>query len=178
MHAIKRSSRRASLAVALWLALIFLTSSTVVPFEVFVNFVQGLTDNAAIKEWFPRFWLVGWVVFVKGWHAAEYAILTVLAAYVARKVTPWSYRSAVGAALLLAALYAVSDEWHQTFVPGRGGNVRDVIIDIAGAATAASILLWREARRVRSLAALAVVTAAAAGDQEDELITAYIRVTE
>ena len=35
--------------------------------------------------------------------------------------------------LLFCALYAVSDEIHQTFVPGRAGMVRDVILDTCGA---------------------------------------------
>jgi len=33
----------------------------------------------------------------------------------------------------ICVLYAVSDEVHQLFVPGRGGQVRDVFIDSAGA---------------------------------------------
>ena len=30
-------------------------------------------------------------------------------------------------------LYAISDEVHQLFVPGRGGQVKDIVIDSAGA---------------------------------------------
>ena len=37
-------------------------------------------------------------------------------------------------ALALAALYAASDEIHQTFVPSRQGSVWDVLLDTAGAA--------------------------------------------
>ncbi len=33
---------------------------------------------------------------------------------------------------VLSFLYAASDEFHQTFVPGRHGCVRDVLIDAAG----------------------------------------------
>ena len=35
--------------------------------------------------------------------------------------------------LLICVLYAMSDEWHQMFVPGRGPQVKDVLIDSAGA---------------------------------------------
>jgi len=35
---------------------------------------------------------------------------------------------------MATALYAVSDEIHQKFVPGRSGELRDVLIDSAGAA--------------------------------------------
>lgn len=34
----------------------------------------------------------------------------------------------------IAMLYACTDELHQVFVPGRSGEVRDVLIDTAGAA--------------------------------------------
>lgn len=36
-------------------------------------------------------------------------------------------------AMVICVLFAVTDELHQLFVPGRGGQVRDVIIDCAGA---------------------------------------------
>ena len=42
---------------------------------------------------------------------------------------------------LTGVLYAVSDEIHQTFVPGRAGQIRDVLIDSCG--VLAGILLAR-----------------------------------
>ena len=36
-------------------------------------------------------------------------------------------------AAIFAVLYAASDEFHQLFVPGRAGSIRDVIIDGTGA---------------------------------------------
>lgn len=47
-------------------------------------------------------------------------------------------------------LYACSDEWHQTFVPGRSGELRDVGIDAIGfgsAAAVVSLFIWRFRRR-------------------------------
>ena len=38
-------------------------------------------------------------------------------------------------ALLICFLYGVSDEVHQLYVPGRGGQVSDVLLDTAGAFT-------------------------------------------
>lgn len=38
-------------------------------------------------------------------------------------------------ALLLSIMYAVTDEVHQLFIPGRSGEVRDVLIDSMGALT-------------------------------------------
>lgn len=46
----------------------------------------------------------------------------------------------------LTTLYAVSDEWHQTLVPGRGASAEDVALDAAGAALA--LLIWAGARQV------------------------------
>jgi VanZ family protein len=36
----------------------------------------------------------------------------------------------------LAVVYALSDEYHQTFVPGRNGNLFDVAVDGVGACAA------------------------------------------
>lgn len=44
-------------------------------------------------------------------------------------------------AVLLAVAYGVSDEWHQSFVPGRSSDLADVLADALGAATAAG-LAW------------------------------------
>jgi VanZ family protein len=51
-------------------------------------------------------------------------------------------------ALTAAAIYAVTDELHQSFVPSRVGSAYDVLIDTAGAATA--LLLIQEWRRRRA----------------------------
>ncbi len=56
-------------------------------------------------------------------HVIEYAILGVL-------LVRATQRPAV--AVALGTLYAVSDEIHQTFVRGREGRPRDVVIDTAG----------------------------------------------
>jgi VanZ family protein len=54
-------------------------------------------------------------------------------------------RRQLAGAAVLAALYAISDEFHQTFVPGRSGAPRDVAIDLIGIA-AGLALLHRNAR--------------------------------
>lgn len=42
----------------------------------------------------------------------------------------------------LAVFYACGDEWHQSFVPGRGAAISDVGIDASGAALAALVLAY------------------------------------
>jgi VanZ family protein len=51
----------------------------------------------------------------------------------------------------LTALYAVSDEVHQLFVPGREGRILDVVFDSLGATISLSLLwLWFRLRAVPS----------------------------
>ena len=49
-------------------------------------------------------------------------------------------------AVAITLLYAVSDEFHQTFVEGRHGTPVDVLIDAAGVAIAVMIHSRRKAR--------------------------------
>ncbi|MHB1244585.1 MAG: VanZ family protein [Gaiellaceae bacterium] len=68
-------------------------------------------------------------------HAAEFAVLGAL------------LQRALGsarAAVLLGIAYAVSDELHQVFVPGRLGSPVDVAIDAVG--VSAGVFLWRRYR--------------------------------
>ena len=43
--------------------------------------------------------------------------------------------------LLFCALYAITDEIHQTFISGRSGEIRDVLIDSLGALTGILLIL-------------------------------------
>ena len=47
----------------------------------------------------------------------------------------------------LAVIYALSDEYHQTFVPGRNGNLFDVAVDGVGACVAMWLDWWLARRR-------------------------------
>ena len=55
-----------------------------------------------------------------------------------RNQRPWM-RTALPP-LVIAALYACSDEWHQSFVPGRTSTVFDVLIDSLGACVALAVI--------------------------------------
>lgn len=73
-------------------------------------------------------------------HATEYAMLGFLLANALQRTRrPGRHGKQmrklpqVMMSTLLCALYAVSDEVHQLFVPGRAGMVTDVLIDTAGA---------------------------------------------
>ena len=105
------------LPVILWAALIFALSS-----------VPDLGTG-----------LGGWdLVLRKLAHAAEYAILGALLVRATGRA---------GLAFGLGALYALSDEIHQNFVPGRHGAPLDVAIDAVGVAV--GIVLWQSVRTRR-----------------------------
>lgn len=81
----------------------------------------------------------------KSAHVTAFGILAVL---VFRALVPrrWAY---VGA-WAFAAVYAATDEWHQSFEPRRTAAVTDVAIDASGALLAlAAVWMWRWVRHVR-----------------------------
>ncbi len=71
-------------------------------------------------------------------HATEYAVLGALLVRATGRA---------GLAMAVGALYAASDELHQTFVPGRMGAPLDVVIDVVG--VVCGVLLWQAARARR-----------------------------
>jgi VanZ family protein len=94
-------------------------------------------------ERFSLFWGIAWFGVVKGWHFAEFAILTFLTA---RVIQWWRGRldtKSIAIAMLVCVLFAASDEWHQTFVPDRFGTFQDVLIDSLGVFAAGTYLLHR-----------------------------------
>ncbi len=93
--------------------------------------------------------LFGHFIIRKTAHFVEYAVLALLAARaflsssheVLRR--QWFFIS-----FALVAIYALFDEFHQSFVATRTGSIYDSLIDMAGGATALTLLyLWRALRR-------------------------------
>lgn len=70
----------------------------------------------------------------KNAHALEFGVLSILVA-----LTFFTYnkkgKNVISTILLIVLLYAISDEYHQLYVPGRGSSVKDVAIDFLGAVT-------------------------------------------
>jgi len=87
------------------------------------------------------------VVVKKLGHMAEYGILAALSLWALGGVSSSIPRSHFLCAFALTALYAVSDELHQRFVPGRNPRPLDVAFDVAGAALA--LLGMARVRRAR-----------------------------
>lgn len=76
-------------------------------------------------------------LFKKSAHFSVYGVLAVLWWRVL-PARPASWRWA----WLLTVLYAISDEFHQSYVALRHPAARDVIIDACGAATALALVWW------------------------------------
>lgn len=68
----------------------------------------------------------------KSAHFFTYLILSLLVLNAVRKSGVFGIKSFT-ISLAICALYAISDETHQLFVPGRGGQATDVLIDTFGA---------------------------------------------
>jgi len=75
----------------------------------------------------------------KSFHVIEYFILAVLFFLSFSQSRPITKALVFSAAL--SFFYAISDEWHQTFVFGREGTIRDVAIDLIGIALAVIFII-------------------------------------
>jgi VanZ family protein len=87
----------------------------------------------------------------KSAHLTEYAIFGFLlwrAFTTSTNLTGRRLAWGSAAALLVAALYACTDEYHQSFVPGRTSSIRDVAIDTVGAAVAIGVCGALKARGI------------------------------
>lgn len=77
----------------------------------------------------------------KSAHLTEYAIFSLFLYYAFEGSEPhaWRLRRAI-LAIIVAALYSLTDEFHQAFVPGRTASVVDCGIDTLGATTGILVL--------------------------------------
>ncbi len=65
-------------------------------------------------------------------HIAEFAILAVLANWAFKTIEGLTVRALWILVLVFTTLYAISDEVHQAFTPGRAPSLEDVIFDAVG----------------------------------------------
>ena len=112
------------MAVVLWMALIFFLSSQSRLPMLRLGWAEALQDVAG--------------------HFVAFGVLAILFAWAlggSGVAHPgwWSFA--------LVLLYALSDEFHQSFVPGRHPDVLDIATDAAGAACALLLLRYLRLRR-------------------------------
>lgn len=99
-----------------------------------------LPGVALLPDWLSHDWLH---------HGAAYAGLAVVTL---RAVAAGDWRRVTRATLLaawaIAVAYGISDEFHQSFVPGRTPDARDLLADAAGAALGlGAVWAWGIIRR-------------------------------
>jgi VanZ family protein len=122
------------LPLLIWLSVIFLGSTSVMSAEHTSRYIvpfllrlkPGMSPNTI--------WTI-LVVVRKCAHVIEYSVLALLSWRALRSVPSLGTKSSMvfGAVLLGCALFAASDEFHQTFVKSRTPSVRDVLLDVFGA---------------------------------------------
>ena len=87
---------------------------------------------------------VDWHLFDKLYHVLEYTVLGILVAHAFVNASfnifrraPWIF------SFLFVILYGASDEWHQSFVPGRVVSILDWTADcLGGFLGVVSMYLW------------------------------------
>lgn len=133
------------LPLLVWMALIFVGSTDLMSVEhtsrIIVPFLHWLRPTVSPQT-------VAQVQFLvrKAAHVSEYAVLAALL-YRALANTILMGRALLSAAivLLVCGFYAITDEFHQSFVPSRTASARDVVIDSVGAL--AGLLIVSKFRR-------------------------------
>jgi VanZ family protein len=140
-HSKKRLSRYGP--VVLWAALIFIFSS---------GLFSGSNTSTIVRplvQWVYPSISEGGLALVHGLirkasHFVEYAILALLAARAFRTSSRDFLRNHwFAVALTFVALYALSDEFHQSFVSSRTASIYDCLIDTAGGLAALIVLALR-----------------------------------
>jgi VanZ family protein len=108
------------------------------PLLVWAAAIYALSSIPSLESGFPLTWDV---VIRKIAHAAEFGILGVLLLRVFSRYT----KRHIVLAGILGIFYAATDEYHQSFVPGREGTPWDVLIDGLGVVVSL-LLVWRFGR--------------------------------
>ncbi|MCA0227924.1 VanZ family protein [Patescibacteria group bacterium] len=118
------------ISVAIWMLVIFLMSNEIAVTssarsDEIVRTIQSIGVSAPAD-------LLTFIVR-KAAHISAYFVLGILLFNLIKEYD-LGVKKMIFISTAIAMLYACTDEVHQMFVPGRSGEVRDVLIDTAGAA--------------------------------------------
>lgn len=114
-----------------------------IPVLLWMAVIFALSSVPDLKSGLQPLWDL---VLRKMAHAFEYTALSWLV-YRALRTHGLAPLRAFFGSFVFAFLYAATDEYHQTFVPGRTGALLDVMIDSLGALVGSSISLRRNQHR-------------------------------
>lgn len=130
----------------------------IVPLVLWLGLIFFLSNQPTLLDVEEELGSVGERIFYKSAHVLAYAVLAWLwwrALSPGRQLTPAS----LWAAFVLTTLYGVSDEFHQSFVPGRHARLADVFFDASG--SLGMILLLRRVKWLRTFPEIPTFTSAA-----------------
>ena len=151
----KLRARAAVFAVlaVLWMGVIFAYSAKTADESSAQSLRAGLLFGRIVHSDFADWPEAEQAAFAEKWdhpirktaHATEFAILGILwtgtiASYTAK------HKASALKAMAISIAYAASDEFHQLFVPGRAGMVKDVFIDSCGVVLGCLVfgfVLWK-----------------------------------
>lgn len=130
------------LSTVLWMSVIFWFSSAPAEESSYMSLSAGRAAAQIFIRDFEKWSIQEQDAFAekidypirKTAHAGEYAVLGMLMLGTVSLFRVWENRRKEIAAWVLTVIYAATDEFHQLFVPGRSGQVSDVLLDSAGAA--------------------------------------------
>ncbi len=132
------------LLVIVWMIVIFIFSSQpgdaseeTSQFVIYIFNLLGL-------DLYGFFGTLAQFIVRKCAHFTVYLILYMLLHNAVKE--SFSFKKALCVSMIGTFLYACSDEFHQSFVPGRGPAMRDVMIDSAGALLGLSIIYIKNLR--------------------------------
>jgi len=97
----------------------------VIVWSLIIFFLSSLPTAPITKVYWREF------AIKKSAHVIEYAIFTILM-YRALKESGVEKKEAGVYSIIMAVLYGISDEFHQSFTPGRDPRIRDIIFDTIG----------------------------------------------
>jgi VanZ family protein len=152
-------------AAFLWIAVIYYKSSQTYQQQTLQPLLSREFSASALSKWLPHISFLydgtrvtweepyGMLEFFirKAGHVSEFTILALLVGY-ALLAKPMKRSKVLVYTTLFSILYAASDEWHQTFVPGRTGHAIDVAVDTTGILLAVGwFLLTAKLRFKRSI---------------------------
>lgn len=114
----------------------------VIMVAIFLFSLDSADSSTAKSDFLVGIFDVSPVVVRKIAHFVLYAMLGAALYYYFRATLRTTPAFNLVASLLIAVFYAVTDEFHQTFVPGRTGLLSDVAIDAAGIFFGIVVFAW------------------------------------
>lgn len=115
------------LMLLVWMLVIFLFSSQPHSGETTKSIIEQIMPNIKTNS------LLDMINFIvrKSAHITEYFILALLTISLLKEYTK-KQNVILVSSLIFCFIYALTDEFHQSFVPGRSSLFRDVLIDTSG----------------------------------------------